>query len=270
MLRDRANANWHTVWSLLVRIIHKDILRSATLINRYLSIVEQGFRNPSLNIRAEAFLCWRVLVELFAEHNELQAPKRIKLVCIPLKSSQSKTFEIAVNKFGVWWLLMCELNERLITYTSTIVEPFLVFCFGPLNVQPLIGGGAEASSTIGSAVAAAAPGKMFPDLTPLCIGALISLLGYEPNGAAVALMERVGLRRMRPAVSMFEQVGQKLVNSAGEATLLIAKLPPTDDRRGLAVGLWELVAKNVERVASCELWELMVDNLRALVDCVSI
>lgn len=97
-----------------------------------------GFRNPNLTVRAEAFLCWKVLVEMFAKSNELLAPKRIKLVCIPLKSSQSKTEQIAVNKFRVWWYLMTELHERLVDYTDSIVEPFLMFCFGPLAAQPLI------------------------------------------------------------------------------------------------------------------------------------
>lgn len=154
-LRDRHNSQWHSVWSILVRLIHRDILRSATLINRYLSIVEQGFRNPNLRVRAEAFLCWRVLVEMFAQHGELLAPKRIKLVCIPLKSSQSKTEAIAVNKFAVWWYLMSEVRDRLVDYTDSIVEPFLVFCFGPLGIQPLIGLGQTATSPV------TAPGKTY-------------------------------------------------------------------------------------------------------------
>lgn len=138
-LRDRHDSNWHRVWALLLRLIQRDILRSATLINRYLSIVELGFRNNNLTVRAEAFVCWKVLVELFARSNELLAPKRIKLVCIPLKSSQSKTEQIAVNKFRVWWYLMTELHDRVVDFTDTIVDPFLLFCFGPLAVQPLIG-----------------------------------------------------------------------------------------------------------------------------------
>lgn len=132
-------------------MIQRDILRSATLINRYLSIVELGFRNPNLTVRAEAFICWRVLVELFAKSNELLAPKRIKLVCIPLKSSQSKTEQIAINKFRVWWYLATELHERLADYTDSIVEPFMLFCFGPLAAHPLIG--AASSSQV------SAPGK---------------------------------------------------------------------------------------------------------------
>lgn len=265
-LRDRHNSNWHNVWSILVRIIHKDILRSATLINRYLSIVEQGFRNPNLTVRAEAFLCWRVLVHLFATHNELLAPKRIKLVCIPLKSSQSKTEHIAVNKFNVWWFLMSEVHNRLIDYTDSIVEPFLVFCFGPLGIQPLIGVGGQ----IGTVVTA--PGKTFEKLAPLVVGALINLLG-EPDEAVVALAERAQLLQLRQPFSskeVFAKIGRALINSAGEASLLIGRLPVAEQRHEVAACLWRHVAGHVNALRCMDHFNLMVDNLYALENCVSI
>lgn len=134
-LRNANNPNWRHIWALLVRLLNKVILKSATVINRYLAVVEAGFRSDNLSTRADAFLCWKVLIDIFAMNNELLSPKRMKLVCIPLKSSQSKTAAIAVNKFLVWWFLMCKINHKLDDYMATIVEPFMLFCFGPLNVM---------------------------------------------------------------------------------------------------------------------------------------
>lgn len=120
-----------------MNMLNKEILRSAPLINRFLTIVEQGFRSVNMEIRAEAFLSWRALIEIFSRNNELLAPKRIRLVCIPLKASQSKTAVIAVSKFQVWWYLICTIHANLDEFIETIIQPFLVFCFGPINATPL-------------------------------------------------------------------------------------------------------------------------------------
>lgn len=137
-LRNANNPNWHHVWALIVRLLNKAILKSATIINRFLSVIEASFRSENLTTRADAFLCWKVLIEIFAINNELMSPKRMKLVCIPLKSSQSKTNDIAVNKFLVWWYLICKIEIKLTDYVDTIVEPFIVFCFGPLDAMPML------------------------------------------------------------------------------------------------------------------------------------
>lgn len=146
-LRDKLNSNWYRIWCVVVNILNKEILRSAPLINRFLTVVEQGFRSDNMEIRAEAFMTWRTLIETFSRNNELLAPKRIRLVCIPLKSSQSKTAVIAVNKFQVWWYLMCTIHPNLSDFIEAIIQPFLVFCFGPINVAPLYCHVIQTSST---------------------------------------------------------------------------------------------------------------------------
>lgn len=59
-MRDKNNSNWYKIWPILVRILSKDILKRAPIINKFLYIVEQGFRSSNLRTRAEAFLCWHV------------------------------------------------------------------------------------------------------------------------------------------------------------------------------------------------------------------
>jgi hypothetical protein len=128
-----ANDNWHKIWCLLIQILDGEIVKSAPLINIFLNIAERGFRSSDLKIRAESFVCWRMLVQIFAKHRELENPKRIRLICIPLKSSKSKTAQIAENKFYVWWYLICQFYKNVDSIVGNVVEPFLFFCFGPMG-----------------------------------------------------------------------------------------------------------------------------------------
>ncbi|XP_067629008.1 telomere-associated protein RIF1 [Eurosta solidaginis] len=129
-LREVRSQYWHRIWCILIRILDREILKSASTINLFLSIVELGFRSPDNSVRAEAFTCWHLLIKVFATHSQLSSPKRLKLVCIPLKSSQSKTPYVAAVKLRIWWYLITCLGEQLEENFENVIEPFLIFCFG--------------------------------------------------------------------------------------------------------------------------------------------
>lgn len=129
-LREDRNPHWHRVWGYMIRILDKELLKGASTINAFLAIVELGFRSTDNTIRAESFLCWRLLIEIFAKYDELSSPKRLKLICIPLKSSQSKSAQAAEVKLRVWWYLLTRFGNKLGNNFETVVEPFLHFCFG--------------------------------------------------------------------------------------------------------------------------------------------
>ncbi|XP_037946781.1 telomere-associated protein RIF1 [Teleopsis dalmanni] len=131
-LRDDRNKYWHRVWCIAIRILDKEILRGAATINCYLAIVELGFRKNETNIRSEAFACWRLLIQIFYEYNEL-TDRRIKLICIPLKSTQSKSVDVAEVKLRVWWYLITCIADRIDKYYDKIVQSFLTFCFGSVE-----------------------------------------------------------------------------------------------------------------------------------------
>ncbi|XP_055919185.1 telomere-associated protein RIF1 isoform X2 [Eupeodes corollae] len=130
--REVSNSCWYKIWCLLIRILDKEIVKGASTINAFLSIVELGFRSPDYNVRTEAFYCWKVLIEIFANNGELCSPKRIRLLYIPLKSSQSKTPQAAIVKLRVWWFLICKLGTHIEQYVDTILETFLAFCYNSL------------------------------------------------------------------------------------------------------------------------------------------
>uniref|UniRef100_A0A182YE69 Rif1_N domain-containing protein n=1 Tax=Anopheles stephensi TaxID=30069 RepID=A0A182YE69_ANOST len=135
--RSEKDPNWHRIWSVLVRIIDRELCQGSSIINMFLSIVEAGFRSPELSIREQSFDCWRLLVEIFANNKQINIPKRVKLICIPLKSSKSKTETIAMKKFDIWWFLLSQLRPQLDAMADTIFEPFIYFCFGPSFKTPL-------------------------------------------------------------------------------------------------------------------------------------
>lgn len=138
-LREERNHHWHRVWCYMIRILDKELLKGASTINAFLAIVELGFRSPDNTVRAESFLCWRLLIEIFAKYNELSSPKRLKLICIPLKSSQSKSAQAAEVKLRVWWYLLTRFGTKLGDNFESVVEPFLHFSFGsPTSTKPVI------------------------------------------------------------------------------------------------------------------------------------
>lgn len=129
-MRDAKNNNWHKIWTLLVQIMDNDLLRGCTYINKFLAVVELGFRNPDNGIRSEAFLCWRVLIKIFAAYNELGTGKRLRLLLIPLRTSQSRSPHVSSIKVRVWWYLISCLDAELPKSFENAVEYFLSFLFG--------------------------------------------------------------------------------------------------------------------------------------------
>lgn len=129
-MRDAKNNNWHKIWTLLVQIMDNELLRGCTNINKFLAVVELGFRNPDNGVRSEAFLCWRVLIKIFAAYNELAAGKRLRLLLIPLRTSQSRSAHVSSIKLRVWWYLISCLDVDMHKSFDTVVECFLSFLFG--------------------------------------------------------------------------------------------------------------------------------------------
>ncbi|XP_053658738.1 telomere-associated protein RIF1 [Anopheles marshallii] len=230
--RSEKNPNWHRIWSVLVRIINRDLCQGSSIINMFLSIVEAGFRSPELLIREQSFDCWRLLVEIFANNKQINIPKRVKLICIPLKSSKSKTETIALKKFDIWWFLLCQLRSQLDTMSDTIFEPFIYFCFGPSFKAPLCYYFDTSYQELG------APGKMYQSIKQLSVIALIHLLGPSPDIAKTLLTCSDSCGTQLPfdfpvtgmAISdtLFSSKARLIIDSCIECTVLLAQMQHLD------------------------------------------
>lgn len=73
------------------------------------------------------------------------------------------------------------------------------------------------------------PACSFEKLLPMVVGALLFLLGARDDDTAVhALAASVALPALRQPFrsdALFTHLGRVLINSAGEATLLVARMP---------------------------------------------
>ncbi|EDW61779.1 telomere-associated protein RIF1 [Drosophila virilis] len=172
-MRDAKNNNWHKIWTLLVQIMDSEMLRGCTYINKFLAVVELGFRNPDNGVRSEAFLCWRVLIKIFAAYNELAAGKRLRLLLIPLRTSQSRSPHVSGIKLRVWWYLISCLDVELPKSFDNAVEYFLSFLFG---------GGARGNAT-GLA-------HSYQTARELALPCLVALWNMEPASAALQRLLR--------------------------------------------------------------------------------
>uniref|UniRef100_A0A182R8X4 Telomere-associated protein Rif1 N-terminal domain-containing protein n=1 Tax=Anopheles funestus TaxID=62324 RepID=A0A182R8X4_ANOFN len=230
--RSEKDPNWHRIWSVLVRIINRDLCQGSSIINMFLSIVEAGFRSPELSIREQSFDCWRLLVEIFANNKQINIPKRVKLICIPLKSSKSKTETIALKKFDIWWFLLCQLRSQLDAMADTIFEPFIYFCFGPSFKTPLCYYFDSSYQELG------APGKMYQSIKQLSAIALIHLLGpaSEISKTLLTCSDSCGtqlpfdfpMHGMAISDTLFSSKAKLIIDSCIECTVLLAQMQHLD------------------------------------------
>ncbi|XP_055600357.1 telomere-associated protein RIF1 isoform X2 [Uranotaenia lowii] len=239
--RGRNDPEWHRKWSVLVRILDKEICQGALIINVFLAIVENGFRSAELLVREQSFDCWRLLVEIFAKYQQINIPKRIKLICIPLKSSKSKTEVIALKKFEIWWFLINKLQPQLDVFAENVFEPFIYFCFGPSFKTPLCYYFDNSYQEFG------APGKIYDNIKQLSALALIHMLGPAPKITETLLAgtgiggtsdsqdpDKNGLISFNPpsaaaaehiiSAKLFSQKTKLIINSCTECTVLFSQM----------------------------------------------
>lgn len=61
--------------------------------------------------------------------------KRAKLLVVPIRVASKKNVLLSKKKLEVWIYLLNALKERA---STSYIQPFLNFCFGPLCENPLV------------------------------------------------------------------------------------------------------------------------------------
>uniref|UniRef100_A0A1A9WI75 Telomere-associated protein Rif1 N-terminal domain-containing protein n=1 Tax=Glossina brevipalpis TaxID=37001 RepID=A0A1A9WI75_9MUSC len=211
-LLENRNSHWYRVWSFFIRLLDRELSKKASTINTFLAIVELGFRNSDNNVRVESFQCWRLLIEIFAKYKEISSPKRLKLICIPLKSSQSKSALGAEVKFRVWWYLLTCLDNDLAKHFEVCVEPFLTFCFG------------NNSSSLETSVCTAQQYELVKEMALICLAKLLSCDKNETLERCLRDKKLENLSVPSPLLEseILEKRWQPLVYSAFQGLRLIA------------------------------------------------
>uniref|UniRef100_A0A336MLY3 CSON003487 protein n=1 Tax=Culicoides sonorensis TaxID=179676 RepID=A0A336MLY3_CULSO len=218
----KGESEWHVIFNILLKILDSVIANSTASINTFLPIVEMGFRSDNFQMRADAFLCWKEIIKIFIKFGQISDPKRIKLIQIPLKSSRSKTQEIAENKFDVWWTLIQALGDKLLEH-SHLIESFIYFCVGPLGKQkePL------ESYLDDQYVQLASPGKIYDSIRDYSIVAIAYMLG-KPNRSIQRLAKQTKITFNENSnvcnEAIFDKIGNTLIAACIETTVLISKI----------------------------------------------
>ncbi|EDW92027.2 uncharacterized protein Dyak_GE14124 [Drosophila yakuba] len=228
-MRDAKNSNWHKIWTLLVQIMDEDLLRGCVYINKFLALVELGFRNPDNGVRSEAFLCWRVLIKIFAAYDELTSVKRLRLLLIPLRTSQSRSSHVSGIKLRVWWYLLTCLDQEIPKSFDSAVEHFLAF---------MLGGGPRNLPT-GLA-------HNYQTARELALPCLVSLWGVEPSEPLQRLFRELRLETLvQPSPLMSGEVLQQHWKPLLSAAVSGLKLLSENDATEAEQLLLQLLVRNL-------------------------
>ncbi|KAH8284851.1 hypothetical protein KR054_001897 [Drosophila jambulina] len=228
-MRDAKNSNWHKIWTLLVQIMDEELLRGCVYINKFLAVVELGFRNPDNGVRAEAFLCWRVLIKIFAAYDELASGKRLRLLLIPLRTSQSRSSHVSGIKLRVWWYLLTCLDKELPKSFEGAVEHFLCFTFGG-----------------GSRNLATGLAHNYQTARELALPCLVSLWTVEHSEALQRLMRELRLETLaQPSALMSAESLQQHWRPLLQAAVTALKLLTQHDATEAEQLLLQLLVRNL-------------------------
>ncbi|XP_037717806.1 telomere-associated protein RIF1 [Drosophila subpulchrella] len=228
-MRDAKNSNWHKIWTLLVQIMDEDLLRGCVYINKFLALVELGFRNPDNGVRSEAFLCWRVLIKIFAAYDELASVKRLRLLLIPLRTSQSRSSHVSGIKLRVWWYLLTCLDQETPKSFDSAVEHFLAFMFG--------GGPRNLPSGLA---------HNYQTARELALPCLVALWGVEPSIPLQRLLRELRLETFtQPSPLMSAEVLQQHWKPLLAAAVSGLKLLTENDATEAEQLLLQLLVRNL-------------------------
>lgn len=251
------NDNWYKVWSICFKLMGKELLTQAKEINKFLRVLEVAFRQGTPSMKTNAYKCWYTFAHTFIEYGELSGSKRVRLICTPFKAFNEKTQDIYVNKFRVWWYVLCNLTN-IIEYLDNIILPFFKFCFGQINLLPSGNSTLEVDRT------------EYPAFCLMSIVGMLNLLG-EPTPDVLAIQQKLDISICPTGIltpAMFDRIPELIINSCGEATLIIAK--HSDKQIVLSTTMWKYLLNLISK-SNCfnKNFDLVVLNMEQLFKLVS-
>lgn len=120
-------------WCCIVPILGETLHKGGSLINDLLKLVEQGFRDQSIEVQVMSFTAWNILIDNFALSSDvLCSQRRVKLIMTPLKNLAVKERNEAVEtaRLSTWWHFVCLLGPRVQELFEQVCTPLLQFIFG--------------------------------------------------------------------------------------------------------------------------------------------
>lgn len=170
------------IWSFLIQAFGTQLHDSVSLLNELLKIEESALKCKNPAFRQQALEHWKYIIDCFALNPAvLNNSKRIKLVLVPLKSTDTRTVDFSKTKIELWWHLLNKLGPNAELRFHEVTLPLLIFCFGVKG---------DSQHTVGTAL-------VFSNVVPLATAVLAGILSNDDEFQASPI-EGVQLSRTHP------------------------------------------------------------------------
>ncbi|KAI9556357.1 hypothetical protein GHT06_018931 [Daphnia sinensis] len=237
------------IWSFLIQAFGTQLHDSVTLLNELLKIEESALKCKNPVYRQCALEHWKYIIDCFALNPAvLNNSKRIKLVLVPLKSTDTRTVDFSITKIELWWHLLKRLGPDATFRFQEVTLPLLHFCFG---VQD------EKQSTKGTAL-------VFANILPLATAVLAGILSLETEFKSIP-MGNVELLRSYPFLNSEDFCTN--VESFSRWLLLTLNLKPKTDNTAGVYGT--AIRSFVERCSSTDQREPLKVFILSLVETIT-
>lgn len=171
------------VWRTIVTLLDAQLHTNRTLINSLLDVVEKAFKVTNPEVRVDAFLCWRTIIDNFAlSKDTITNPRKLQLLITPFKIINARTEGVSNTKLLTWWHFICVLSNKncLVPNFEQVVVPLLHFCFTNGSTPEGNKGGISNRNLIMSG-ALSSPSRAFSSLHLICAEMLVQLLATEDS-----------------------------------------------------------------------------------------
>ena len=120
-----------TIWTFLIESFGAQLHSSVPLLNSLLKIIENALKSKNPTYRQQALEHWVSIIDCFALNTTvLNNSKRIKLILVPLKSTDTRTEQFALTKMKLWWHMLNQLGPHTAKRYQEVVATLLSFCYG--------------------------------------------------------------------------------------------------------------------------------------------
>lgn len=236
------------IWSFLIQAFGTELHDSVALLNELLKIEESALKSKNPAFRQRALEHWKYIIDCFALNSAvLNNPKRIKLVLVPLKSTDTRTIDFSKTKIELWWHLLNRLGPDAVCRFQEVGLPLLTFCFGSKD---------EKQPSKGTAL-------VFSNILPLASTVLAGILSLETEFKA-SPVENVLLFRSYPFLSPEDFA--LAVNNFSHLCLLTLSMKTASDN----MGVYEIIIRSfIDRCCSTKLTEPLKAFIQSLFETVT-
>ena len=118
------------IWSFLIGSFGTQLHESVALLNDLLKIEESALKSSNIGFRQQALEQWVSIINCFALNPAvLNNSKRIKLILVPLKSTDTRTENFAITKLKLWWQVLNQLGANASKRYQEVGATLLHYCF---------------------------------------------------------------------------------------------------------------------------------------------